>query len=54
MGCMTPYYKPSLTNLVYFWLNFVCHILNEQRTAYGYLKSIELRNEARHLKEHPR
>ena len=29
------------------------HFLNEQGTGYKYLKSIELKNGARHLKEHP-
>ena len=29
------------------------HVLNEQGTGYEYLKSIELKNGARHLKEHP-
>ena len=29
------------------------HVLNEQGTGYEYLKSIELKKEARHLKEHP-
>ena len=30
------------------------HVLNEQGTGYKYLKSIELRNKARQLKEHPK
>ena len=29
------------------------NVLNEQGTGYEYLKSIQLKNEARHLKEHP-
>ena len=29
------------------------HVLNEQGTGYENLKSIELKNGARHLKEHP-
>ena len=29
------------------------HVLNEQGTGYEYLKSIELKNGSRHLKEHP-
>ena len=29
------------------------HVLNEQGTGYEYLKSIELKKEARHLQEHP-
>ena len=29
------------------------HVLNELGTGYEYLKSIELKNGARHLKEHP-
>ena len=29
------------------------HVLNEQGTRYEYLKSIELKNGAHHLKEHP-
>ena len=32
----------------------ISHVLNEQRTEYEYFKSIELRKEARHLKEHPK
>ena len=29
------------------------HVLNEQGTGHKYLKSIELKNGSRHLKEHP-
>ena len=29
------------------------HVLNEQGAEYRYLKSIELKNRARHLREHP-
>ena len=32
----------------------ISHVLNEQGTGYKYLKSIEFRNEARHLKKHPK
>ena len=31
----------------------ISHVQNEQGTGYEYLKSIELKYEARHLKEHP-
>ena len=31
----------------------ISHFLNEQGTGYKYLKSIELKIEGRHLKEHP-
>ena len=29
------------------------HVLNERGTGYEFLKSVELKNGARHLKEHP-
>ena len=33
--------------------HLIGHVLNEQRSGYEYLKSIKLKNGARHLKEHP-
>ena len=31
----------------------ICRVLNEQVTGYKYLRSIKLKNGARHLKEYP-
>ena len=35
-------------------LTSISHVLNEQEAKYEYLISIELRNGACHLKEHPK
>ena len=45
------YNKVEKMSFRYFFL--IGHVLNEQGTGYEYLKSIELKNGARHLKEHP-
>ena len=33
---------------------YISHVLNKQGTGYEFLQSIELKNEARHVKEHPK
>ena len=49
------YAQPAICNMQFLWIGLkrIGHVLNEQGTGYEYLKSIELKNEARHLKEHP-
>ena len=46
-------YSLELTFLLAYFIG-IRHVLNEQGTGYQYSLSIELTDEARHLKEHPK